>query len=475
MNPSKTLLLVAVAILAPAAGPAQPTGAAGTDAELTALGRETPHAAPPAEGAAWVAILVRSPIRSLGGYHHALKGSIRRPRRRPIGLPPLPECDLEIRTERNPTTVVRVPHAGYFRENGEPDEAVRRRMGDVPDGDYLVALCAGDRRISNVARLRIDASFNAGEEPGLRLMPLPPAPGEGLRYVGLIATGRNPVDPAFTNFAAAFPILIVDGTERRVTSMTWVGPVGPLQPGQRELRLIDLTRYEPPIDPAAGHKVAARVATYESTPVRISPRDALGRRWDRMTGRLPSVPPPRVVLRGTVTGPSGKPAAGYEVILTSRTSRTRFRERTGNDGTYAFVNVPGGTYRLSANPPGKGQPALNLEAVPVEESRPVVRDLSLERKYRISGKVTYADGTPAVGREVMTTWGSADGAAMFEDFAVVGADGRWSVAAPFETATCVGLSGTGRQPRPHHDVKAGRNDIDFVLPGAAPAAPGVGD
>ena len=171
--------------------------------------------------------------------------------------------------------------------------------------------------------------------------------------------------------------------------------------------------------------------------------------------------PPRAVLRGTVTGPDGKPAAGYEVSL-SNSSGARFGEQTGDDGTYEFVYVPAGEYQLWANPTANGQPIVGLKSVRIEADKTLRRDLSLERKFSISGRVTFADGAPAPGREVMTTWRSADGSAEFGDFAAAGPDGRYTVSAPFETATYVGLSGTGPQPQPYHNVHAGRSDLDFV-------------
>jgi beta-lactamase regulating signal transducer with metallopeptidase domain len=171
--------------------------------------------------------------------------------------------------------------------------------------------------------------------------------------------------------------------------------------------------------------------------------------------------PPRAVLRGTVTGPDGKPAAGYGVSL-SNSSGARFGEQTGDDGTYEFVYVPAGEYQLWANPTANGQPIVGLKSVRIEADKTLRRDLSLERKFSISGRVTFADGAPAPGREVMTTWRSADGSAEFGDFAAAGPDGRYTVSAPFETATYVGLSGTGPQPQPYHNVQAGRSDLDFV-------------
>jgi len=422
----------------------------------------------------WVALLPRSPVQSLREYRHTLKVVDPAPEP-PLYRPaPLPACDLEIRSERNPTRVVRVPCVGYFRERGEPDDSARRRMGDLRDGDYVVALCIGDARCSNVARLRIDSAFDARKEPPLELVPLPAAPGAGLRYVGLVATGRDPVDPEFTNMAAAFPTLVVDGVERCLTSITWIGPVAPLQPGQRAFRFIDLARYKPPIDPTAEHKVTARVAKYESAMVVISPRDALGQRWDEMTGRLPSVPPPRVVLRGKVTASDGNPAVGYEVGL-SNLGGARFRERCDDQGRYEFVNIPAGEYSLHANPPGKGQPIVSIKKLEIEAEKTLVQDLSLARKFSFSGKVTYDDGTPAAGQEIMASWKSPDGRAEFDDFAVVDTDGRYTLSAPFPEASYVGISATGPHPNPHRGVKGGRTDVDFVIRKKPKQDPGWGE
>ena len=411
-----------------------------------------------------VALLAKSPIRSIREYRHFLRITV------PPAAPPLyrparlPACDFEIRSERHPTRVARIPYVGYFRQNGEPGESARRRIGNLPDGDYLVALCVGQTRLSNVARLRIDSALDATKQPALELVPLPLASDGGLRYVGLVATGREKVDPEFTNMAAAFPALVVDGVERPlVKAMAWTGPVGPLQPGRRDVRFIDLSNYGLEITPEKTHRVRARVGRYTSAEVTVPATGALGKEWDEKTARLPFLRQPRVTLCGKVIGSAGQPAAGYEVGL-SAPGGGHFRERCDEKGQYQFVNVPAGEYRLNANLPAKGQPIVSIEVVRIRADRTLVRDLSLEAKFGFSGKVVYEDGAPAAGAQVMATWASPDGTAEFGNFATVGPDGRYTVRSPYPEASYVGISMTGPHPDPKRGVKDGRTDVDFVMP-----------
>ena len=433
--------------------------------ETDSPGAPAAAAKDPTQGTAVrVALLPKSPLRSIREYRHFLRITV------PPAAPPLykparlPACDFEIRSERLPTRVARIPYGGYFRQQGEPGESDRRRIGDLRDGDYLVALCVGQTRLSNVARLHIDSALDATKQPALELVPLPPASDGTLPYVGLVATGREQVDPAFTNMAAAFPALLVDGVERpAVKAVAWTGPVGPLQPGQRDVRFIDLSNYGLVIAPEKTHRVQARVGRYESSEVTVPATGALGKEWDEKTARLPFLRQPRVTLCGKVIGPAGQPAAGYEVGL-SAPGGGRFRERCDEKGQYDFVNVPAGEYQLNANPPAKGQPIVNIHKVQIRADTTLVQDLSLEAKFGFSGKVVYEDGAPAAGAEVMATWPSPDGTAEFGNFATVGPDGRYTLGAPYPEASYVGISMTGPHPDPKRGVKDGRTDVDFVMP-----------
>ena len=404
----------------------------------------------------WVTILPKSPIRSLSEYHHALRTD-------PPGEPPLykpapvPVSDIEIRRAADGSRVARVPYAGYFRDHQELREADLRRIGELPDGKYLAALCTGNDRCSNVMTLEIDPKYDPKQEPALRLVPLPLAPGQTLPYVGFIATGRDPIDPELTNMAATFPTLVVDGIERKLEGTTWAGPVGPLQPRQRHQIILDLGRYKPEIARGVQHKVKARVLKYESAEVMIPAKDDLGIAWDKATPGLEELKPPAPLVRGTVTGWDGKPGAGYELVLSSQDRH--YNEKCTGDGRYELFNVPAGEYQLFTTRPGYGR-GLTVMKVVVEPGKTVTFDLSLESRFRFSGRVTYNDGGPAAGQTVEGTWKSPDGNSEFNDIARTDAEGRYALGAPFEVASLVYvLPGEPRQ----QNVRGGREDVNFTL------------
>ena len=411
--------------------------------------------------ATYIMSLPNSPIRSLEEYHHTY-------RTYPVPVPPLykplpiPACDFEIRRAKDQKRIARIPFTGYFRRHGEPGESDRRRVGQLPDGEYLAALCVGDARCSNVVKIKIDSGWEPKKEPALRLIGFPLGPGQKLPYLGLQAVGPTPQDPELMNDMIAFANLIVDGVIRAPKMMIWVGPVGPLKPGRIYTRILDLNNYEPAIEPGLRHRVKARVGKYESGIAVIPADDLLGKAWNRATPMLEPALPPQIVLEGQVIGPDGKPGSGYEVVLRDGRGK-HYKEECSEDGRYQFVNVLAGEYRLFSNPPCKGQPVLTVEKVRIKTAKTLVRDLSLERKFSFSGKVVYDDGTSAVGLDVMATWKGMDGKAEFDDFAVTDEKGQYTLAAPFNVASYVGIGMAGPHPRPYRNVKAGRSDVNFVL------------
>ncbi|MHC4714579.1 MAG: M56 family metallopeptidase [Planctomycetota bacterium] len=281
----------------------------------------------------WITLLPASPIVSIEDFQctwtmrPTLKG----------GLEAV-DAEIEIRTADNSRQVV----AGVRLTGATFDKRQLRLIGELPDGDYLLAVTVDGVRASNVAPLKIDSSFDFRTEPVLKLVPLPLAPGRELPYVGLVATGRDPIDLALTNLAASRPTLVVDGVERRVTQITVVGmPVAPLKPGKRRLTIVDLSPYEPAIAPG-GHTVSAKVLTYQSAPVTIPADDSLERAWDAATPSVARTAPAAALLSGRVVRPDGKAAAGYEVGISGE--KGRFRETCDDTGRYGFVNVPAGSF-----------------------------------------------------------------------------------------------------------------------------------
>jgi len=424
----------------------------------------------------WVTLMPRSPIRTLKEYHHTFRARSLIPEGAEIT-----SCEFEIRSASDNVQIARSPYVAgtgtgplrdalasgkiYKRETsggGMLTESERRRIGDLADGDYLTALIVNGVRCSNVAQLTIDSDFDPQTEPTLKLIPLDAGPGLSLPYLGIRAIGPTPQDPELTNYVVAFPRIFVDGVEPRRSAILWVGPVGPLQSGQIHTRILDIsTNLEPPIDPGTPHEIYVKVGKYESAPITLEVDETLARVWDEASTDLKAKPPPRALLRGKVIGPDGQPAGGYEAFL--------WRDPDGlttycnSEGVYEFYNISPGEYQLTCHPPGKGQPELVKKNVRIETHRTRTLDLSFAPEHTISGKVTTSTGEPVAGMEVMSSWEGPDETGEFNDFATTDAQGRYTLNAPFPVASYVGISGTGPQPRPYHDVAAGRTDINFVL------------
>ena len=215
---------------------------------------------------------------------------------------------LEIRSGDGRKRIAEVPDAITFPKDATtqggglflgPDRI--RRIGQLPDGDYLMAFTCGEHvRCSNVARLKIDAKYGTEQEPVLRLVPVPLAPDEKLPSVWLVGTGPKLPDVNFRDSAIAFPSLMVDGTEHTPKMTFWTGPNGLIDPGRRRMRLVRLDNYSPNIESKPHYKVKARVLGFESAEVSLPARDSLGASWDEASAcaiarvRLPSSNPSRV-------------------------------------------------------------------------------------------------------------------------------------------------------------------------------------
>jgi beta-lactamase regulating signal transducer with metallopeptidase domain/HEAT repeat protein/Leucine-rich repeat (LRR) protein len=429
------------------------------------------------EKGVWVSLAPLSTIRSMTEYWHlvATDPAPAAPLYKPVAIP---ECQFEIRKAADQKRVAQVPLAGSFRDTGRPTPEDVRRIGNLPDDEYVVALVADGKRISNVGRIVVDAKFDSTKQPPLQLLPVPLTP-SGRMNMAVIATGPTPADPEFTNASILWPVLVVDGTERKFTGpMTMAMPVGPLKSGQRDQRWLQLEGYEPKIDPTAKHIVLVKVGKYQSAAslgpvarVVMPAEDTLGAAWDKATAGLTPAPAPHVSIRGTVTGPDGRPAAGYVVSLVGDIDYLLCDTHCDAKGAYEFLNVPATTYTLRTNPPGTDQPGLSLKQVqiPSADKPTLERDLSLEGKFSFSGRVTSPDGKPVAGRDVMANGESHDGTMEWQDSAMTDAHGRYAIRGPFPVAAYVGVSATGPHPDPYHDVKAGRTDLDFVMPVTPPA------
>lgn len=231
--------------------------------------------------AVWMALMARSPIRSLEEYHHAVK-TVPAPAP-PLYKPlPIPACDFEIRRSKDQSLVWRVPYKGYLREQRELNDSNRRRIGKLPDGKYLVALCIGRARCSNVAEFELDSTYDPTKERAFRVEAIEPGPGQGLRYLGVRVTGPMIGKTIFSTILVGFPTLIVDGSKRLPIS-----PIGgsffDLPPGKGSYGLVDLARYEPAIEAGKAHTIQMISGEYRSDPAVISLEGPLGRAWDRAT------------------------------------------------------------------------------------------------------------------------------------------------------------------------------------------------
>ena len=411
------------------------------------------------ESPVWVTFLPKSPIRSLKEYSHTYRTSP--PPAPPLYKPvPMPDCELEIRRAADQTRVARIPHGGSFGVDGFTKQA-RQRIGQLPDGEYLLAFCVGDKRCSNVTILVLDSDYNPSREPTLGLIPLPMGPGQTLPLFGIRAVGPTPQDLQLMNDSIAFPKLVVDGIERRLSQMMWVGPVGPLKSGGVYTRILTLDDYEPAIESGRKHTIKAVVGKYESAPVVIPADDILGRQWDKSTENLPPIQPPKAVLQGEVARSDGKIGAGYEVHIFAQNGE-RYNEFSDKDGKYSFSNIPSGEYKVVCNPKGKGQPGLTIESVMVNPNKTLILNLGLERKYSFAGRIRYEDGKPATGIDVALTCQDTDTNAEFINFTITDANGNYELGGPFGNVSYIGINGVrikGTMPK----LKPGITELYYVL------------
>ena len=233
----------------------------------------------------WMALMVKSPIRSLQEYQHAVRTEP--PPQPPLFKPlPIPKCDFEIRRAKDQSRIARIPYDGYLRESRELNKGDRSRIGRLPGGKYLVALCIGDARCSNVAAFEVDSDYDPTKEKALRVEAIEPGPRQSLRYVGVRVTGPMIEETIFTTLLVCFPDLIVDGTARRLDGLM-AGSFFHLPPGTQSYGLVDLAQYTPAIAADKAHTVRAVSGKYQSDPARISLHQPLGRAWDRATASLP--------------------------------------------------------------------------------------------------------------------------------------------------------------------------------------------
>lgn len=92
---------------------------------------------------------------------------------------------------------------------------------------------------------------------------------------------------------------------------------------------------------------------------------------------------------GTVRDERGAAAANALVTLHMAHAETSAQLRTGDDGSFAFAGLQAGHYALRAESGERESEWLELE---LTTAQPLVRDLTLAAKIRITGRVTSDHG-----------------------------------------------------------------------------------
>ena len=99
-----------------------------------------------------------------------------------------------------------------------------------------------------------------------------------------------------------------------------------------------------------------------------------------------------------------------------------------------------------------------------EKGKPVHVELSLEPKYHFAGRVTNTAGKPQPNRSVLAIWKDPSGKNKYSSYTETNSFGRYNFSSPFEVAERILINDGGMEDTPeHHDVKHGRDDVDFRL------------
>ncbi|MBN1975146.1 MAG: carboxypeptidase regulatory-like domain-containing protein [Sedimentisphaerales bacterium] len=408
----------------------------------------------------WITFLPVSPIRSLVDYQHSQKVESLSPENVKI-------CEIEIRTASDNKRIARFTYDNYpmssSRWGCKLNKQQIQEIGTVKDGTYLAAIYVNGIRCSNVAEFTIDSNADLSSEPVLKLVPFPLSVGQVLPNLGIIATGPNPTDSELWQSAIYFPNLFVDRIERKPIAMKWAGPDRVIQAGMQGVAIIDLENYTPAIALNESHEVWAKLGKHQSATVVIPASDTTDKNWDEITEKFYPATPPVVMLEGTVLGLDGKPAV-YNVSVTLNNEKS-FTTKSNSEGKYEFVNLPIGKYQLSCSPPQLGQPAFLVNDIQIREGHKEILNFDFTSNYSFSGTVSYEDGSPAVNIDVMATW--EDGQTEFMNYDKTDEQGQYSISAPFETASYVGiglsLPGYITPRQPYRNLKSGRNDVNFIL------------
>jgi len=174
-----------------------------------------------------------------------------------------------------------------------------------------------------------------------------------------------------------------------------------------------------------------------------------------------------VSITGRVTNIVGGPATGYRVTAQPRvgSSQTAWQPTvmTDEDGNFTFRGLPDGPCNVSATPtPLTNQPNIEIMDIVLKKGEPVHVELSLERKYHYAGRVTDAEGKPQSDCFVMAIWEDPEGKHTYISDTRTDSFGRYTFSTPFPMAKTIEIQGMqGPRVPAQHDVKHGRDDIDF--------------
>jgi hypothetical protein len=363
---------------------------------------------------------------------------------------------------------------GRFKLNDEQ----RQRVGEMPDGEYLLAWLVGGKRCSNVTAFKIDSKYDPARQPNLPLLELlqvEPNPGRTPPVLLIRARRHAAGDPAPKNSDVAFATLNVDGQDRSLSGYCWFGRDEPMQVGELYAYVLDMKWWNydpqagqalPPVDGGKPHTIFAKVKgdkVQQSPAIRTVTHAPLGQAWDAATAKLPAIADPdkTVSLAGAVVDLQGKPAADYEVSLS--TDGNSFRTIADRAGNYEFFRIPPWTYKLGCNPPAMGQPALAIDGVAIQAGRTAKKDISMEGKFILAGRVLDADGKPVANMTVDISSKDQAGAE-FMNTTQTDAQGRYRHASPLGTITYIGVNGrriVGDMPV----LAEGMNNVDYVAEG----------
>ena len=334
--------------------------------------------------------------------------------------------ELEIRTA-DQRRVARFPHNLVISEEPAPDvETIRpgrreldsdqlRRIGQLADGDYLLAWLVGGRRMSNVLRFRIKKDFDPRAEPLLRLVEIEPGPQENSPLVVVRAYRHKPGDPAPLASEVAWATLNIDGRDYLRMNRAWSGPDEPLSVGGCYAYILRLSDYMQPPRSVKPHRLFAKAGpqeaakyrnslpraarphlasrppcpTLQSEPIKLAFDRSASRRWDRASGDPPAAHP--------ATQPADDEQANRIAELIRQLGSEKSAERNGAQQALEKIGQPAVRSLEAATGDKDAERAARAKAALAGIRREAAR-LALARKGRLC---VYLVAEPNNSREAV--------------------------------------------------------------------------